>query len=451
MKLKNVFLIFIIGLMSINLVFAGSYKQNYRISGDLEISNNLNSVCIAGSGNWVEGTFYADYCSDPATCGGSQTAQFSLKNFIDTLFFAPAGGCMIEIYSPNNPNHIIYENKGSGNKGLTAEAIKIGLQNGISVGPIEPNSESKVLNFKVRIRNNNSAATELLTTTVAVPNPNYKDNVITSDYLKNLDNTENCNQHTVGKIGILNKELSQCVQTKDDVNPNQFIYYWVKLNSQTQYIGNFTNLLKKFDSSVFYPILKNNKLNITLKKINTDMIEDDAVTIDKLSNDLRSVIGEKVTASNVDLVTSHNDYIRVKGNDGDWYYIKLYPADSFINFSPKQNLCPTIVTEELIKIPINSYRIPISGIEVSPVGIQGWPQTHVIHYTQGNDYFELAIAGPPVGQPGPLYFDVTVKGKDDANIEKSYKGTFSALRANDTRCKPPASEDDLGNPNYNEN
>ncbi len=170
MKCKNILLVIIIGILSINLVFANSaMAKKYMISGDLIIAPTLNSLCSAGTGNWDDGV---DIDYDDA--GDTSMFSRSVGNILNKLFFSQiqytplANSCRVEIYSPNNT--LVKE---VGN--LNAQAIKDGLKKGIVTPAINvsPSSTDK-LDFVVKIilRKPSNVDETLLETTVSVPNIN---------------------------------------------------------------------------------------------------------------------------------------------------------------------------------------------------------------------------------------------------------------------------------------
>lgn len=174
MKYKNILLVIIIGILSLNWIFATSsaISKRYMVSGDLTISPLLNSTCSSGSGNWDDGLVI-----DGEDSGDTSMFSGSINNIFNKLFFVEnqtqvsylPNSCRVEIYSPNstNPLKTVYN--------VNAQAIKAGLKNGIVTPPINvsPSSSDK-LDFIVKIivtRSNNSDEI-VLQTTVSVPNIN---------------------------------------------------------------------------------------------------------------------------------------------------------------------------------------------------------------------------------------------------------------------------------------
>ena len=164
MKFSKIFLILIIGIISLNLLFAGSMSRKYRISGNLVITPALNNACNDG-GSWDDGTQIEHDDQEPQ--------KLSIANIFEKLFFSaptqdpdplPPSSCSLEIYSPNNT--LVLERTD-----LTAQAIKEGLELGVMTPPITINSSQSVLNFKVIIRHYQNDAI-LLETTIPVPNIN---------------------------------------------------------------------------------------------------------------------------------------------------------------------------------------------------------------------------------------------------------------------------------------
>ncbi len=169
MKYKNILLVIIIGVLSINLVFANSaMSKRYMISGDLIISPELESACSQGTGNWDDGTIIEEEDS-------GDTSMFfeSVDNIFDKLFFSadPAvpvpTTCRVEIYSPNGTLVKKVLN-------LNAQAIKDGLKRGVVTPSINNHPSAEKLDFTVKIiatRPNGTDQT-MLVTTVSVPNIN---------------------------------------------------------------------------------------------------------------------------------------------------------------------------------------------------------------------------------------------------------------------------------------
>lgn len=173
MKYKNILLIMIVGILSLNLVFAAnSYmSKTYRISGNLEINQKMIDHCANGSPYSSNGNYFEAYQDD----GGEPNANFqNLNNLFIKLFFAAPvqytqKTCRIEIYSPNNkitPKMVAYN--------LNANGLKQALEQGILIGPINADREVSLLEFKVKImaRTGSGIDNTLLETVVVVPNIN---------------------------------------------------------------------------------------------------------------------------------------------------------------------------------------------------------------------------------------------------------------------------------------
>jgi len=86
MKMSKILLVFIIGIISLDAVFAGGISsKTFLIKGDLAINSALSGRCISGL-DWdeVTPTIDIDQIFDPEG-GGS---NLSKANSSDTLYFA---------------------------------------------------------------------------------------------------------------------------------------------------------------------------------------------------------------------------------------------------------------------------------------------------------------------------------------------------------------------------
>ena len=156
MKISKIFLILVIGIISLNVVFAGQINKNYMIKGDLTINDLLHDACVNGK-SWAE-LLYSDTIYIQMI-----DLQFSgLNDFWSIVFAEAASKCNLEIYSPSGIKIKEYKN-------LSAEGIKEGLNLGIVVGPIS-DSGNDVQTFIVKIRKQSNSAV-LLETNIKTLNP----------------------------------------------------------------------------------------------------------------------------------------------------------------------------------------------------------------------------------------------------------------------------------------
>lgn len=371
MKNSKIFLILIIGIISLNVLFAGQITQkSYLIKGELTITPNLETACILGS----------------------------------------TGVCSLDIYSPYSSTSAV---KHIANK--SAEGIKQDLISGVMVGPISISS-SDTLTFTIKIKN--QIGIVLLETPITSINPSSGINIV-SDYLKNtaFANADVCGASNIGNVAVIDNQLSRCVYNQDGGSSS---YSWTLIpGAETPYISNFLQLFQKFDANKFTAFSIYGQLKITLKPITTDMIANNAITLEKLDVYLQNRIGTHVNSNVVDTAGTYNDYIKVQSDNGNWYYIKLYPAASFVTFNDVQacfNYQPP-AGSNAVNVPIERYRI-VGPITVSPMGVVGSPYQYAVQYTSGNDYFTITAA-----QKGN--FSVTISGTDDQGISRSHTGHIS--------------------------
>ncbi len=329
MKISKFWLVLIIGILCLNLIFAGTYKKNYRISGDLVISPSLERACSSGQSTWTLGVHNPDPCTDNLACGGGTTSAMMAKNLYDKLFFAlPVPSCDLEIYSPNSTTTPIFKNVG-----LNATAIKNGLKNGIVVGPIEPNSTIKTIDFTVKIKHQ-ATGQYLLTTTITVPNPNFHSNVITADYMKSTADTNAaaCNIHNLRKVTIKDGTLVQCKQNNQEFLWEQFATnQWVSqmLTSQNDEI--LIDVQSMLTSEGY----------ITSAEVDTKLSEFRISDIEytQLSEDTREIIGQvsSDTINPLPQVVS-GKYLKIYDTVNQvYYYIPVYQTTDF-EFSAWGNL-----------------------------------------------------------------------------------------------------------------
>ncbi|MFA5746360.1 MAG: hypothetical protein WCX82_04285 [archaeon] len=361
MKISKTLLILVIGLLSLNLIFAGSITKQYRITGDLVITPALNAACSGGTGTWSSGTSTND-----TGIGGN----LSQGNLFEKLFFAVApSGCTLEIYSPNN--QIVYSNSN-----LTAELIKSGLKNGIITGFIAPITTTTTLDFKVKIKQDTSPS-YLLETTIVLPNPNVTENVIGADKLTSkIEGTQGiCNSNSKGDIMVVDGVLKQC--SSSDVSSGSYV--WTPINNGTggsglvlsdflptqftacpnagcyingtQYsqtagkiklksgaiIGDNIAIgainLNHFSEEVM-TYLDNLQFNITNVTNEYLDISNESIEIDHLSSDLRNRIGSLETdnsASGLTAVTGK--YYMIYDGNGNTYYVPIYASNNFGAFA----------------------------------------------------------------------------------------------------------------------
>lgn len=158
MKISKIFLILIIGIISLNAIFAGQITQkSYLIKGVLTITDELHTACVNGK-DW--GQLIA---SDIIYEQDQMYNLLARNKVFDQLFFAEAASkCDLEIYSPSGTRIRKYAN-------LNAEGIKEGLNTGFIVGPVN-DAGTPIHAFTIKIKKQANSAT-LLETTIKTLNP----------------------------------------------------------------------------------------------------------------------------------------------------------------------------------------------------------------------------------------------------------------------------------------
>ncbi len=184
MNMSKIILVFIIGIISLNVIFGGQVAKTYLVKGDLTSTPQLITKCQEGSD--TGGSAEIDQSQIVIIPeGGSTLSSPSVRppvngsNLLELFFVQAETACQLEIYTPNNTTNPIYK-KGN----LNSTGLKNILKSGIIIGPININSPGNAVDFIVKIKSgvNPIYDTELLTTTITVPNPNAEDNFISADY-----------------------------------------------------------------------------------------------------------------------------------------------------------------------------------------------------------------------------------------------------------------------------
>jgi len=401
MKISKIFLILIIGIISLSFITAGEItSKNYLIKGELTITDDLHDACADG-GTW----------------------SFS-SNILNQLFFASINSCTLEIYSPNSLDPIRTYT------GLTAEAIKQGLNSGIVIGPILIGS-TDILTFTIRIKN--YSGTLLLETPIRSISPSSGIK-IGSDYLKNttLSNTP-CNSGNLGDVAVIDNKLTSCVYYSEGG------YLWQEFaGTTTPYISNFLQLFQKFDHSRF-TVKANPTIAITLLPITNDIISNHAVSINKLDQDVINRLGTQQNDDDVQIEGEFDDYLRIQTDTGEWYYVKLYPAKSFISFQGGGEFCfyqQVGLNPMFPTLHIQRNRIPLNTITVTKPNLEPNTTFAVTYYeNDGDPYFRASAT-----QMGT--YEVKVSGTDDSGVLRTYTGTITFGDYNWCPNSPP-NDDEL--------
>ncbi len=188
MKMSKILLILVMGIISLNLIFAGTVSKTFLIKGDLVITPNLTAACASGTLGGDNPIIDELQVDAQKHNGPSLQAAKSNKENVLNLFFSGTTfqpKCKLEIYTPNNTSVPIYSQDN-----LTALGIKAKLNEGIVIGPINITSTSNTVNFYVKIKSNtqlNPTYQERLLTTIVVPNPNATQSKIYADYADESD------------------------------------------------------------------------------------------------------------------------------------------------------------------------------------------------------------------------------------------------------------------------
>jgi hypothetical protein len=407
MKIKYVLLILIIGIMSLNMVFsnsAGYDVKTFLVKGDLTITPALTQACNGGV-NWTEG-IEENIDDDQQNLSGSNQEEI--------FYFSSSQGCNIEIY--NQANTKIYARNG-----LHANAIKQGLQNGIPL-QLSIVSDTPIINVTVKIKKklNNS---ELLSTIIKLPNPKAAGSEVSANLLLPSISTLTCNAENHGKIAIISGEFKKCCSQQHVCSP---------LGWQTFLSGSST---PNIDSivSVFY--------NQQFQKYTDDAnfssirLRDNFINLDHLDNNLKNRLGVVVESNEVQEIEidDYNRYLRVKVDSGNWEYIKLYPAESFI-YAQSRNLPLTLPVLGAPKVYIESNRIDMSTVSVNcnPSSLINT----ICTYNSGDDYFKV------VAQYRGTDW-VVISGEDNLGISRSYTAYYTF----DDNYYPEDDDDDAGSQN----
>ncbi len=348
MKMSRILMVFIIGIISLNLIFAdGITKKTFLIKGELEITPQLTTAC-SGGGTWNNGVVFI---IDSENMNGA----LSSKENDDTLYFsAAASSCDLVIYNTNDIE--VYRRSN-----LNADAIKQGLKNGIPV-TLPITSTNPTFNFKVKIYHL-STNSNILETIVTVPNPNAVDTQIeatSSDRLIPQSGIE-CNSSNLNSVAVVYGDLSVCSAQHEDYVGAPVQYNWASITSgtgtTTSYISTFASLFQKFSYDDFsidnnyhgtgrQRIILNPQIDVQFNLLNQDVVSlnnrvsliynnitdgyelyDDIVDFDNLTTDLKSSVGyadtQTITVSQIP-----NKY-KVITESGITYYIPLYAPSGY--------------------------------------------------------------------------------------------------------------------------
>lgn len=367
MKMSKILLVFIIGIISLNAVFAGGVSsKTFLIKGDLAINSALSGRCISGL-DWdeVTPTIDSDQFFNPDGSG-----NLSRANSSDTLYFAapPNSTCMLEIYTPNNTTDPIYYKTN-----LNANAIKYGLNNGIVIGPVAIASTTQTVNFTVKIKgqtasgvgNRDHYTQELLTTTITVPNPNSEDTHIAADTTSSIKSTLSslppCRGQYLRRVMLFNGVLKYC---------DPFEFSWTNIVPAGG--GNVTvdSLLPMFNQNIFEKKMDDAYVyHLTIKAggIHGSYISPGAISGSKIA--LETIESEHIKDGSI-LMTDLSDALRdhlesallgVEYEDLSPDAIKkLKSADSKLTYNTNstefttfKNLNPETGNSDVSYIPIN--------------------------------------------------------------------------------------------------
>lgn len=349
MKMSRILMVFIIGIISLNLIFAdGITKKTFLIKGELEITPQLTTAC-SGGGTWNNGGVFI---IDSENMNGA----LSSKENDDTLYFsAAASSCDLVIYNTNDIE--VYRRSN-----LNADAIKQGLKNGIPV-TLPITSTNPTFNFKVKIYHL-STNSNILETIVTVPNPNAVDTQIeatSSDRLIPQSGIE-CNSSNLNSVAVVYGGLSVCSAQQEDYVGAPVQYNWAGITSGTEtttsYISTFASLFQKFSFDDFYitanyhgsgtqriilsPAILykiNNtelELNNLIPKITSiysnitdgQVLYDDIISYNNFNSELKQRLG-LLTTDNVTTINPISNKYYILRASGDTYYIPLYSPSSF--------------------------------------------------------------------------------------------------------------------------
>ncbi len=290
MKISKIFLILIIGIISLNAIFAGQITQkSYMIKGDLIITDTLRTACSEGK-SWDE-LMQGDEVDFP---DDDQGGMFSaINNLFDQLFFAAVTSkCDLEVYSPTGTIIKTYKN-------LNADGIKEGLNLGFLVGPVN-DTGTETQNFIIKIRKQSDSVV-LLETTVKTLNPSAGIGIYADD--------------------IKEKAITAAKLNTTGVLDDPKILSWDEVNEVMRW-----------------------------KLVGSGNLESDSIQWRHLSGPVKGLINSKIskmvyTKTAGDTFTSSNKYLQIPVTEGGvttMYYLQLSTLDDKV---PLLNIVEDSITE----------------------------------------------------------------------------------------------------------
>jgi len=342
MKITKVLMFLIIGILSLNLIYAGSIQKSFLIKGEFTIPNQ-------GLGG-----------QHPCDLGG-------------------AGDCKIFIYGPNSstlnlaPDTFVSTVQ---NRYLDVAKIKSALSAGITTPVLNITSTAPTVDFTVKImKGHSSYTTEVLSTVVSVPNPNASGTQISANILEGTATAPTCSStENVGQIRIINGTFKICKNYEGffgwnnlisggtsgdglqsaDFNPVVFArcppagcYLGsiqlpqtadkmnLRNNSITnQYIApgsiSFSNLSQEV-LDYLASLNTTNVTNVTQEVTEVVELDSDSVSLDHLDSDLKSRIGvvQEIPVDEIDdLKDVELKFYKIK-DGGNTYYIPVQISTAF--------------------------------------------------------------------------------------------------------------------------
>lgn len=270
MKMSKILMVFIIGIISLNVIFAGSIQKSFLIKGDFTETPAAINACNLGT----------------------------------------SGDCKIFITDPNETDITEGSQFLGANRGNIVAEIKSNLRAGITTPVLNITSTAPTVNFIITIKKGHpNYNTTLLTTTVTVPNPNALNNNISSDLM--IQFTGNCNSINLNKIKINDDgEIAKCYFDPADG------YMWNTFaSSSTAFDFHSTFHQQQFqkcspagcfvDGNIIPG--SQNKIMLMPKGINSYAINDEVLNYDHLNNNLK--IGYDFVTNLIDVNFNPSNYI----------------------------------------------------------------------------------------------------------------------------------------------